>query len=233
MSIIKSVKILSPLNPDIIFVQNPSMILALFGCIYKKICKKYLIVDRHSNFMITKKYWNPFYKIMFKSLNGLTIKNADLTIVTNSFIANLVKNKGGNALILQDKIPQMQKTKNIKIKGKIKVLFIASHHQDEPLADAIKAINYLNDTDIYLYVTGDYKKVNKIRLDAPKNVVFTGFIDDKKFINLFYAVDIILVLTKNENFLLCGCYSSYCSRKTINNFKYEDFKGIFYISSVC
>ena len=110
LSIIKSIKILIAENPDKIFVQNPSMILALIGCIYKKIYKKYLIVDRHSNFMITKKYWNPFYILMFKSLNGLTIKNADLTIVTNSFIANLVKNKGGNAFILQDKIPQMQKT---------------------------------------------------------------------------------------------------------------------------
>ena len=113
------------------------------------------------------------------------------------------------------KYHKCKKHKNIKIKGKIKVLFIASHHQDEPLADAIKAINYLNDTDIYLYVTGDYKKVNKIRLDAPKNVVFTGFIDDKEFINLVYAVDIILVLTKNENFLLCGCYEAIGAEKPL------------------
>jgi hypothetical protein len=47
-SIIKTIYYLLKDKPEILFVQNPSMILAVFVCLIHKIAKTILIVDRHS-----------------------------------------------------------------------------------------------------------------------------------------------------------------------------------------
>ena len=228
LSIIKTIIVLIIEKPDKLLVQNPSMILAGVGCIYKILLNKKLTVDRHSNFMLSEQYRHPLYKIMFRILNKFTIKKADLTIVTNRFIGNLVKSNNGKSFILPDKIPNIKKTRNIELSGKRNVLFIASNQLDEPLTDVIRAINYLNNDEIYLYVTGDYKKVNKIRLDSPKNIVFTGFLPEREFMNLIYAVDVVMVLTKNESCLLCGCYEAISAEKPLITTNTEALKEIFY-----
>ena len=215
LSIFKTISLIISEKPDVLFVQNPSMILAGLGCIYKYFYRKCLVVDRHSNFMITKRKWSFSYKVLFLILNKFTIKNANLTIVTNRFIAEKVKRNGGNAFILQDKIPHLKKSSNVILKGKNNVMFIASHHLDEPLNDVINAIKSIQDLDLYLYVTGDFNKVKKLYLKTPKNIVFTGFLPNNEFVNLIYAVDVVLVLTKNENFLLCGCYEAIAAEKPL------------------
>ena len=208
LSIAKTISVLIIQRPKLLFVQNPSMILAGIGCLYKKIFGKCLIVDRHSNFMITKKRWSLLYKIMYNIFNRYTIKNSDITIVTNSFISKIVKELGGNAYILPDKIPNFKRPSFYDLKGKTSVLFIASHHLDEPLVEVINAGKAIIKHNIYIYITGDFSKINKMKLGIPHNVTFTGYLPEDKYINILNSVDIILVLTNNDKFLLCGCYEA-------------------------
>ena len=214
LSILNTIKVLKSEKPEILIVQNPSMILAAIGCLYKKLYRKVLVVDRHSNFMINKNYNSFAYKIMFKALNGFTLKNANLTIVTNRYIADSVKRFGGKAFILQDKIPNLKKSSMLQLKGKLNILFIASHKPDEPLEDMIEAMNILDD-NIYLYITGNYNKEKKIRLNSPQNVVFTGYLPEEQFNNMVYAVDIVIALTKIDYCLLCGCYEAVAAGKPL------------------
>ena len=72
LSILKTICILKKTKPDILFVQNPSMILATLACIYKLIYNTTVIVDRHSTFLLSERNKNRKYApgiIIFKLLH--------------------------------------------------------------------------------------------------------------------------------------------------------------------
>ena len=92
-------------KPNIVFCQNPSIVLAAFLCFTQPLFRYKLIVDRHSNFMFNRPK-DLLYKL-FIILSDYTIRKADLTIVTNEYLNDYVKEKGGRGFVLQDKIPEI------------------------------------------------------------------------------------------------------------------------------
>lgn len=220
LSILSTVKILirEKLSKDLslVIVQNPSMLLAGLACLFGVLFKTFIIVDRHSNFLLTEKKRSFFYLAIFNFLHYFTIKKADITIITNNFLAQKIKKIGGNPFILPDKIPSIQPTMTVNLKGRQNLLLISSFHKDEPTNEVIKAMKNLIAKDIYLYVSGDYRKLDKkTHQESPDNVIFTGFLDEKDFINTLFAVDVIIVLTKIDYCMLCGCYEAVAAKKPL------------------
>ena len=82
-------------KPDVVFGQNPSMILALLLCMLRPLFRYVLVIDRHSNFMLGVK-GRILSKRLFHLISNTTIKWADMTIVTNRFLKELVDTTGGN-----------------------------------------------------------------------------------------------------------------------------------------
>ena len=215
-SIYKTIAILLRTKPDILFVQNPSMILAALACVYKTIKKIPLVIDRHTTFLLNKKTSITPYFIVFKALHRFTIRCADLTIVTNNFLANLVKELNGRPFVLPDKIPELKKTTTIKLKGKHNILYISSFGVDEPITEVLEAMKSPNMKDTILYITGDYKGLdNSILHSAPSNVIFTGFLEEQEFINMLFSVDAVIVLTTADYTMLCGCYEAVSASKPL------------------
>ena len=227
-SIINTLKVFADKSMDIIFVQNPSMVLATVACIYKTISKKRVIVDRHTTFRLDKKNNYGLENLIFRMLHYFTIRKADLTIVTNSFLANIVKQMGGKAYVLPDKLPDLLQTENIKLNNGFNVLLVSSYGEDEPIDEALKAAEMIKRDGVTLYISGNCNKLkDTIKQSAPANVVFTGYLNDNDYINLVFAVDAIMALTTANCCMLCGCYEAVAASKPLITSQKEVLQNYF------
>lgn len=189
-----------------VFCQNPSIFLALLLCTFKTIFGYKLIVDRHSNFVIDTDN-NAIVKT-HDLISDYTIKMADYTIVTNDYLRNFVASKRGRGLVLQDKLPLLDLADKVPLDGRFNVAFITSFNFDEPISEVITAFKNI-DTDIHLYITGNYKNHplgKKYSAHKPHNIHFTGYLSEKDYQDLLYSSDALIVLTKFDYILTCGAY---------------------------
>ena len=204
-------------RPDVLFVQNPSIVLAAFVSLLKRINKMILVVDRHSNFLLTQnKGRSKFYELVFTLLSNFSIRHADITIVTNEFIAKMVKNRGGVPFILPDKVPLLQKKKVKKLRGNKNIFLISSFGLDEPIDPVWKAMTFLKNKNICLYISGKDQNLDKrYRNNAPENIIFTGFLSEQDFMDMIFSVDAVMVLTTIDHCMLCGCYEAVAAEKPL------------------
>lgn len=202
-------------KPDVLFVQNPSMILATLVCLVKIFSGIPVVVDRHTTFLLTRKYRNTPKIILFKLLHRFTIRFASMTIVTNEGLAEIVRKLGGKPFVLPDKIPDISCKKVRKLKTKYNILLISSFGIDEPIVESIEAMRLLN-ADYGMYITGNYKNLDKKIVDSiPENISFTGYVPIEEYEELLCSADIIMALTTAEYCMLCGCYEALAAEKPL------------------
>lgn len=210
---ILTIKVLINNRKSIVVVQNPSRILACLAAILKVILKYPLIVDRHTNFRLGKKpSLNP--AIWFVIIcSEISIRLADLTIVTNDYLKELVERKGGRGFVLYDKIPDLKASsetkdlnQNIKKNDAI-ILFVCTYAADEPYRNVFKAAELLPE-GFKINITGNYSKVGISPGDTPSNVELLGFVSEKDYIDHLNNSDVVLVLTSAEWCLVCGGYEA-------------------------
>lgn len=204
LNLIKTFLLLNKKRPSILFVQNPSIILACFACILKHVYRYVLLVDAHNTAIIPD---TPIQNALF-FLYRFAHKNADITIVTNKFLAKHVLKNGGNSFVLPDRIPRPEGIKKVELKGKQNIFFICTFGYDEPFEEIFSVVEKL-DPEIFVYVTGNYQKYSKeILNNFPDNLVFTGFMPDTIYWNYLYSCDLAIDLTTRENCLVCGAYEA-------------------------
>jgi len=204
----KTVFVLIRERPAICCCQNPSVVLAIWLALLRPLFRYSLVVDRHSNFNFsgnTGLKWR-----LLDYLSDLSIRQADLTLVTNAFLADLVLAAGGRAVVLEDKIPDLQSGGRRQPVGVHNVAFVCSFDEDEPIDAAIEAAGVL-DPSWHMYITGNYRPHLR-RFPAlaapPRNVTLTGFLSDADYQTLLRSVDVLLVLTKHDHTLMCGGYEA-------------------------
>lgn len=203
-------------RPRLLFVQNPSIVLATFSCLYCSISDTKLVVDRHTNFRLNKPPSRSFPIWLFMRFHYYSLKHADLTIVTNSYLADLVRKAGGRSIILPDKLPEFPTPGPIDHKENTRLLFISSFGSDEPVREVIDAFSMLNNNNCELFITGNFKKrLPEIPINLPPRLHLTGFIPDSQYIKLLTSSDIILVLTRSDYCMLCGCYEAVAAQKPL------------------
>lgn len=216
LCIIKTLFTLLIYHPKLLFVQNPSIVLAAFSCLYCSITGTKLIVDRHSNFRLNKPQSGSIAIWFFMRFHYYSLKHADLTIVTNNYIADLVKKANGQPIVLPDKLPSFSNDLPVISKQGIRLTLICSFGSDEPVREVIEAFRMLNNVYCDLFITGNSKKrPSEIPDNLPPNLHLTGFIPDTQYINLLYSSDIILALTKSDHCMLCGCYEAVSLKKPL------------------
>jgi glycosyltransferase involved in cell wall biosynthesis len=216
MSILKTLFHFFVEKPGIIFVQNPSMILAAIACVYCKVEGLPLVVDRHSTFQLDNPISNFWKRHFFFLLHKFTIQNACLTIVTNEHLAELVKTAKGTPFVLPDPLPAMTPTCKKTLKGQTSILVPSSFRWDEPIDQIVEAAVLLMEKGIYFYFTGNYRKHSADFVEkVPANVVVTGFVPDQEYIDLLYSVDAVMTLTKATSCMLCGCYEAVSAGKPL------------------
>ena len=237
--IFKTFAIIKSEKPSILFVQNPSMVLAsLATCVVKRLFNIPVIVDRHSNFLMGSQHRTFWFRLIFTILNYLTIKNADLTIITNQALYHYIKISGGNPFVLPDKLPDIkaESTDSDKYQVGKSLFIISSYAKDEPIKILWEAIRSLNIPELRIYISGNFNRLPVDLLeDKPKEVQLTGYIPDSEFDSILASVDAVMVLTTLEYVLLCGCYEAISAEKPLITSKthvlQELFKGAIFVDS--
>lgn len=225
-------------RPKYLFCQNPSVVLAGLCVALKPLLRYRLIVDRHSNFKFEtagSKSWK--WKI-FHGLSNFSLRHAELNIVTNQALSDVVERAGGNAAVLPDKIPSLEVTKSAPdffLQGTApRVVCITMFDDDEPIEELIEAGVELGDKAT-LYMTGNYRKMyNETEQEAlkEKGVVFCGFVDEDTYVSALVNADAIVVLTKKDLILNCGAYEALSLAKPLILSDTPTLRGYFGESAV-
>lgn len=204
----RTLQILWKEKPDVIFCQNPSLVLSLFLVLIKRLWHTKVCVDAHNAGLFPAE-GRSFLLLM---LARVVQRLADLTIVTNENLKMEVERNGGKAFVLPDRIPHIQKVERRNLKGRSNILFICSYGADEPYREVFKAASLLP-PDICIYVTGNYHKKGIDPISLPSNLILTGFVEEKEYLALLNSVEATIDLTTREDCLVCGAYETVAVEK--------------------
>jgi len=203
--ILRTLWLLMRKRPRILFVQNPSALLTLFAICLKPFLGYRLVVDAHNSGVY------PCEKSLekFKWAFPLFHRYADLTIVTNEDLIQIVRQHGGRAVILADSLPAFQ-----AVDGKLSqdapfiVTCICTYSADEPYREVIEAAALLSE-NVKMFVTGNTENITKKeKLEFSSSVTLTGFLSDEKFIRQLARSNCIIDLTTRDSCLVCGAYEA-------------------------
>jgi len=199
-------------RPEILIVQNPSIVLTLLGCVLHRLLGFFFVVDAHNGGIIPDSTIGSNYFWIYR----LWQKEADLTIVTNRFMAAIVVENGGKTFILPDKLPEYRSNcAEFDVKGRINILCVSTFDIDEPYREVFEAAKELPD-DYLIYMTGNYDKIDSnLPGKCPKQIRLTGFLSEKDYWDLLNSVDFVIDLTFRENCLVCGAYEAVSQRKPL------------------
>jgi len=232
---LKTIFFLFNARADIVYCQNPSILLTTIVCFLKLILRYRVIVDRHSNFkfqLMSSRKWK--WKL-FHFLSRYTIRYADLTIVTNDFLKGYLEDQRGRGFVLPDKLPTLSSANIIPLKGAFNFVFISTFSDDEPIEQVISAMDRL-DESCHLYITGrfsTYKNIDALLEKLPTNVTLTGFLSESDYQSLLISADILIIITDQEYTLTCGAYEAVTLEKPMilgdtNTIKNYFCKGAIY-----
>jgi len=206
--IYKTLKVIRSEKIKILFVQNPSIVLSFLAIILKSIFKLTIVVDAHNSGIYPLEGRNRFLNFIAKFIS----KNADYVIVSNTYLADVVRAWKGEPIVIPDPIPKLHLISTDKMKPqKPYIFFVCTWADDEPFEAVIEAAKTI---DIDIYFTGNYKKIFKDAIpDVPTNVKLLGFVSEESYIEYFYHSIVAMDLTTRENCLVCGAYEAIALKK--------------------
>jgi len=226
-------------RPTILAVQNPSMILAAVAVIWGMVTPTFVIVDRHTTFLLDRQYRASPWLLTFKVLHQFTLRFADITVVTNDFLAGLVRTSGGTAYVLPDRLPSLDCSgvNPYPVYADARcVLLISSFADDEPVQAVLEAVSLVTQPSIHLYVSGSLQAApDELVRSAPSNVTFTDYLSETDFCRLLHAADLVAVFTTADHTLLCGCYEAVAAERPLvtsdRHALRSYFRGAFFVDN--
>jgi glycosyltransferase involved in cell wall biosynthesis len=191
-------------RPEILFVQNPSLVLTTLALSSRRVFGYTLVVDAHNEGV------RPFARRgrLVQWLTRRLLKGADATIVTNAALAKDVIAAGGRALVLPDGLPAVDlpaKSLPSTEEEAPLVAVISSFMADEPIPAILTAA--AKNPGVRFAFTGDARRFRR-DLVLPDNVQFTGYLAERAFWRLLAEADVILDLSLKPDCLVCGAYEA-------------------------
>lgn len=217
-SALRTLALLISERPSLVAVQNPSIVLAALACACKRVLGFSLVVDRHSNFLLSARPGSGpsgWKRRIFMALSRYSIRNADVTIVTNPEIAERVARESGRPFILPDPYPDLAIAPRLPPRPVARVVFVCSWAADEPILEMMEAAAEMRG-EIVMHVTGRPKPAFSKLLGArTDNFRPTGFLSDADYFRLLAEADAVAVLTTQPSTLVCGAYEGIAMGKPL------------------
>lgn len=212
-SLSKTLRLIRSRKPDVIFCQNPSIVLSFFCVFFKRLLSFSVIVDEHNAglFPLDGKS-----KVM-NSIARYIVRSACAVIVTNTSLASQCQIWGGSPIVVEDPLPDFGKWYSVdeqfftkskaKNKRPFELMFICTWASDEPYMEVLQAANAFSREALRIIITGRYSgKVDPSEI--PACVHLTGFLSKKDYVNQLASVDGVIVLTTRRDCLNCGAYEA-------------------------
>jgi glycosyltransferase involved in cell wall biosynthesis len=186
----------------IIFVQNPSIVLATLALLLRPFLRYTLIMDAHNAGIYPAEGRNS----RLQRIADWLIAHVDLVLVTNEGLARRVREVGGRPFVMPDPLPALTAPAG-SVGPAPTVLFVCTWASDEPYVEVFKAAELL--PDVTVHVTGRSKgRESAFGRKLPPNVVLTGFVPRAEYERLLTSAHAVVDLTTREDCLVCGAYES-------------------------
>ena len=208
----RTIRLLRQERPQIVFAQNPSIVLAVTAVMMSWLMGYRLIIDAHNAGLLPAEGRYP----LLNAIAGFINRRAEQVIVTNETLRELLEEAGGRAFVLPDPIPQLPETGNSEAVGphSFDILLVCSWSSDEPWQEVLKAAASLPE-GIVIHITGNFRKVITDEQIVPQNVRLTGFLSEEEYVAMLKDCDAIMVLTHREDCLVCGGYEAVAAGKPL------------------
>lgn len=198
----RTLPILFESRHQLVFVQNPSIVLSFIAVLLKPLLRYKLYIDAH-NVAISPESPSKFLTWIGSFIHSA----ADHVIVTNSGLAEKVRQIGGRPVILPDPLPSMPQDILPESRGGRQVMFICSWAADEPYNEVFEAAALL--PEVSFFVTGASRgREQSFGRPLPGNVHLTGYLPDDRYHELMATSSIVIDLTTREDCLVCGAYEA-------------------------
>lgn len=187
-------------KPDAVFVMSPPVIAGLVVFPYCALRGIPFVVDAHTGAFLDRR-WR-----YFQTIQRWLCRRAATTIVTNTYLADMLEANGADTTILPDvpvKYPQVASTLE---KAGFTVAVICSFDYDEPVELILETARGL--PDVQFKVTGDPRKVARLQLQLPSNLRLTGFLDNAAYGQLLRDSDVVMALTIGKHKMLRAAYEA-------------------------
>ena len=203
---VRTTRLLLHERPGVVVMQNPSLAGTLLVVFLQLLFRYRVVVDAHNEAV------QPFVNRsrVVGIISKWILRRADITIVTNAGLADLVSAAGGTPFVLPDPIPLPEQARSEPqdvVPSDPSVMVIATGAPDEPIEDIANAAQRL--PDVRFHVTGKSVAIrNALVSDLPENMELTGFVDEATYWSLLRNSDLVLDLTKMDDCLVCGAYEA-------------------------
>jgi glycosyltransferase involved in cell wall biosynthesis len=204
--IMKTLQIVFGKKIDLLFVQNPSIVLSLVAVLLKQMTNLRVIVDAHNAGIYPLEGRHTLLNAVAKYI----AKNATHLIVSNTYLAKTVSDWGGKPFVMPDPIPELHPNHTEKnTSDKPYFFFICTWADDEPYTEVIEAAALLGD-QFNVYMTGNYrKKLSPATLSKiSSNVKLLGFVSEPDYVNYLANAFAAIDLTTRDHCLVCGAYEA-------------------------
>ncbi len=193
-------------RPKLLMVQNPSVVLAVLAVLLRPLFGYRMVMDAHNEAVEPYVHDAEWMRRLARWLLG----KADQVIVTNRWLAELVRQAGGRPLVLPDRIPEPGGSGNpVPLQKSVRhLVLVATYARDEPIETVLAAAGEFPER-LVLHVTGNYRRLDRaIREQVAPNVRFTGFLTDADYWGLLQAADGVVDLTAMDHCMVCGAYEA-------------------------
>ena len=217
-SIAQTLRVIHKRRPRLLFVQSPSIVLALVATTVGRIWSARVVVDAHNAGIF------PF-EGRFPLLNWICRKSlqmADFVLVSNEELREMLGLD--NVLVLADPLPDDLASK-VHDTGDaarpdahgglaFRVTYVASWAADEPFMEVIEAARLLP-AGVQVRVTGRPPTRISQFATLPAALLLLGYLDDSAYVAELHAADVVLVLTTRQACLTCGAYEALSLEKPL------------------
>lgn len=187
---------------DIIFVQNPSIVLCFFSCILGTVLRKKVIIDAHNAGVRPLEGRSKILSFM----NTLILRSAHLVIVSNQSLVNYLLEKKVVAIPMPDPLPELSRYKSDRSQYLYDIFIICSWSDDEPIDQYF--LSAIDLPDLSFGITGNFSKRISQFDDVPSNLHLMGFIDEDEYFSRLSRSKIVVDLTYRDDCLVCGAYEA-------------------------
>jgi glycosyltransferase involved in cell wall biosynthesis len=212
-SLLKTLRLIRAEKPDVLFCQNPSIVLSFFCVILQRLLSCKVIVDQHNAGLFPLDGQNRLLNWIARYI----VRNANAVIVTNRSLAKQCTRWGGNPIVIEDPLPDFTQqysiepsaTRPVATQGErpFELMFICTWASDEPYMNALQAAREFSAETLRMTITGNPKgKVDTSEI--PGSVYLAGFMSKTDYVNQLANADGVLVLTTRQDCLNCGAYEA-------------------------
>ena len=209
-SLFQTLRLIRSEKPDVVFCQNPSIVLSFFCVLLRKLFSYTVIVDEHNAGLFPLDGKSRLLNVIARYI----VRKADAVIVTNTSLAQQCTQWGGSPIILEDPLPDFAGQYAIESpvfgnekRRPFKLLFICTWASDEPFMNVLRAAEAFPEETLRITITGNPKgKADSAQV--PASVHLAGFLSKPDYVKQLARADGVLVLTTRQNCLNCGAYEA-------------------------